>query len=59
MDIEITCLDSRTEREFTKHFDNMYNARVFVLRCKYGGKILVTGISGLYSEQDLNFVQGW
>lgn len=56
--ITVFCMNKYGKR-FTKEFDNPYQARIFVLRCKHGHNVLVEGVELDYNnEETLNYAAG-
>ena len=49
---EVWCLDLKTNKEFTLHFNDLHKQRLFLLRCKYSKKIMVLGYT--YQNQSQN-----
>jgi len=55
---EVWCLDLKTGREFTMYFNDLHKQRLFLLKCKYSKKILVTGYTYNSQEEHLYLARG-
>lgn len=43
--IKIDLYDLKNRKEFSKYFDDVMDARKFMLRCKYGHSLYILGYS--------------